>query len=204
MTTDTSRFDDGGTYLWQLTDAFLVRCPGCGRAARVGRTADRKARVTCTHCGLARTQAPGDTAWLGPVAARASGHCPTCGAQRPTRIRRLQRPTLKTTVAVTCGGCGSRTERQVSWWPLRAAEPRDPLLGLPLLLQTPCRGETLWAYNEAHLAFLERWVGATLRTRRPHRNGSLASRLPRWMTRAQSRGDVVECLARLRQTLAAA
>jgi hypothetical protein len=63
---------------------------------------------------------------------------------------------------------------------------------LELWLQTPCCGSILWAYNELHVAFLEKYVAATLRERRNHkwgwsRNSSLESRLPRWMQVAKNR-----------------
>jgi hypothetical protein len=90
----------------------------------------------------------------------------------------------------------------VRWWPLGTPEGLDPVFGLPLWLRTECRGHLLWAYNARHLAFLERWIGATLRRREPNRNGSLASRLPGWMTRGQSRDDVLDCVRRLRGLLA--
>ena len=42
--------------------------------------------------------------------------------------------------------------------------PVDWYFHLPLWLQAPCCGETLWAYNAAHLDFLfENYVRATLR-----------------------------------------
>ena len=198
MDADTARFDDEGEFLWRLADVFLVRCPRCGRMARTG--ADRKARLTCVHCGLSRDRAPGAKEWTGPVCAWVKGRCGTCG--RPFRRgKRLPRPPARRTTSVACAGCGARTEERVQWVPLHAPEPREPHFGLDLWLQTPCRGHTLWAYNERHLAFLERYVGATLRKRRPHVNRSLASRLPRWMLLADRRDDVMECLGRLRAML---
>ncbi|HEU0051767.1 MAG TPA: hypothetical protein VFQ39_01275, partial [Longimicrobium sp.] len=88
------------------------------------------------------------------------------------------------------------------WWPASTPEGLDPVFALPLWLRTSCRGNLLWAYNAPHLDFLERWVGATLRHRAPNANRSLASRLPRWMTAANARDDVLGCLRALRATLA--
>ena len=73
--------------------------------------------------------------------------------------------------------------------------------GLELWLQIPCRGRTLWAFHEAHLDFLERYVAAGIRERVPYRNRSHASRLPVWMKSAKNRDEVVRCLARLRASL---
>ncbi len=77
--------------------------------------------------------------------------------------------------------------------------PVDFYFHLPLWLQTSCRGEILWATHEEHLAFLERYIGATLRHRVPNKNRSLANRLPDWMTAAKNRETVLDCLRRLKQ-----
>jgi hypothetical protein len=84
----------------------------------------------------------------------------------------------------------------------------DSFFGLPLWLQVPCCGETLWAYNAAHLDFLAEHVGATLRERTRHpehgwHNRSLASRLPTWMKAARHRDEVLKGLERLRAKLPA-
>ncbi len=40
--------------------------------------------------------------------------------------------------------------------------PQDPLFRLALWLQTPCGSHVLWAFNYAHLDFLEGYVAASL------------------------------------------
>src|ERR1044071_5867412 len=64
--------------------------------------------------------------------------------------------------------------------------------GLRLWLETACCGETLWAWNAAHLDYLERYVRAELRERVPDArwgwaNQSVVSRLPRWISSAKNR-----------------
>lgn len=72
---------------------------------------------------------------------------------------------------------------------------------LPLWLQTECVGETLWAYNEKHLEFIENYVAAKLRTRTPNTNKSLASRLPQWIKSAKNRGEVLKACEKLKAKL---
>jgi len=74
---------------------------------------------------------------------------------------------------------------------------------LPLWLQMPCCGETLWAWNRAHLEFMERFVSASLRERQQDpehgwSNRSLASRLPKWISKAKNRAAVQAGLAKLK------
>ena len=142
--------------------------------------------------------------------------CPRC--QRQARVRDRDTDDAPR-VALTCSHCGlsdfwTQTEPGV----LTAADPKrypagavamggpvDWYFHLPLWLQTSCCGETLWAYNAAHLAFIEDYVRATLRehTRGEHgwRNQALRNRLPAWMKDAKNRDDLLRCVDKLRARL---
>lgn len=81
-----------------------------------------------------------------------------------------------------------------------------PALPPPVLwLQTPCCGQTLWAYNPEHLTFIENYVRATLREHAPaprtggYHNQGLANRLPDWMIDAKHREEVLRAVARIRR-----
>jgi hypothetical protein len=89
---------------------------------------------------------------------------------------------------------------------LPTAGPELQWYGVWLWLRMPCCGDVLWAYNAAHLSFLEAYVGAKLRRRRRRSawgwsNGSLESRLPRWMTSASNRPTVLDAIGKLRARL---
>lgn len=71
----------------------------------------------------------------------------------------------------------------------------------PLWLQTECCGETLWAYNEKHLEFIESYVAARLRERTPNINRSLASRLPKWIKRTKNRDEILKAIRKLKEKL---
>jgi hypothetical protein len=88
-----------------------------------------------------------------------------------------------------------------------------------LWLQRPCCGKTLWAYNLHHVAFLEAYVAATLRSRRlfeityvgeeratdgfwvRNRNqlSYLARQLPKWITSAKNRTEILRGVTSLRE-----
>lgn len=84
----------------------------------------------------------------------------------------------------------------------RRGGPYDWYFQLPLWLQTPCCGKILWAFNEEHVSFLERYVSAKQRikfyTEGKVRNGTMASRLPIWIKSAKNRGEVVKGIERLK------
>ena len=80
--------------------------------------------------------------------------------------------------------------------------PTDWYFHLPLWLQTRCGGtKTLWAFNAAHLDFIERYVRAEQRRRTPYVHYSAASRLPGWIKRAKQRDDVLRAIGRLKARL---
>lgn len=135
--------------------------------------------------------------------------CPQCGAQ--AQVVPLAGETLAAPVArrLVCAHCGLTKDREAYAYP---PQDRDAWYDqLELWLQTPCCGETLWAYNADHLAFLEQYVAAPLRerthpdgstlSRTGARNSTLASRLPAWIKRAKHRDDVLKGLGKLRRML---
>ena len=144
--------------------------------------------------------------------------CPKC-SRRATVIDRGQG--FKPRILLTCAECGHFEEWRYRGVPvlstftikrrhikagqitIRAAV--DWYFHLPLWLQLNCCGETLWAYNERHLDFLESYVGAKLRERSFGEfgcsNKSLASRLPAWIKSAKNRPKIMKCLAKLREKL---
>lgn len=79
----------------------------------------------------------------------------------------------------------------------------DPVFSLPLWLQVPCCGEVLWAYNAAHLEFLEQYVQASIRERQGHRGNhhGIAVRLPRWMKLAKHREIILKDIQHLKARL---
>ena len=139
--------------------------------------------------------------------------CPKCGSTahvtmvepppQPNRVNWSFSPRQ-----LTCTGCTVQARWQaktISFGRFAGGAPRDPYFGLPLRLQTTTRHGVIYAYNGDHLDWIEAYVGASLRERRPERgelNRSVASRLPQWVKLARNREDVLRALARLRRRLA--
>ncbi len=59
---------------------------------------------------------------------------------------------------------------------------------------------TLWAYNVEHLDFLAEHIGAKLRERNGQEllNGSIGSRLPKWMTSKKNREALLKKITELK------
>ncbi|MEH2164130.1 MAG: hypothetical protein V7K38_24530 [Nostoc sp.] len=147
--------------------------------------------------------------------------CPQCDAYGGLRLRTAKILTVNSDKRITCQHC-SYTKQQSKDGKRKAAlllwqnnykaksnsgyEILDHFFGLPLWLQTSCCGQVLWAYNEAHLNFLESYVQSELRERLSDdrlgwHNGSLASRLPRWIKLTRHREKVLQKIQQLKQRL---
>ena len=101
---------------------------------------------------------------------------------------------------LVCFNCTHRGEWRGGQMAIGAA--RDWYFGLPLWLKIECcGGNTLWAYSARHLDFIENYVAARLRERRPHVNKSMASRLPQWIKSAKNRDEILRAIARLKEKL---
>jgi hypothetical protein len=104
----------------------------------------------------------------------------------------------------SCTACGSSkdwSEKKIERW-----YTVDDYFHYPLWLQTSCCGETLWAYNLRHLEFIEAFVRAKLRERKPHElygwsNQSLFSRLPKWIQSSKNREGIIKAIANIRESV---
>jgi len=104
----------------------------------------------------------------------------------------------------SCTACGSSKkwfEKKIERW-----YTVDDYFHYPLWLQTSCCGETLWAYNLRHLEFIEAFVRAKLRERKPHEiyggsNQSLFSRLPKWIQSGKNREEIIKAIAKIRKSV---
>ena len=76
----------------------------------------------------------------------------------------------------------------------RLKQPCDPFFKLPLWFVGEIKRQQFWAYNAAHLEFLKNYLGATLRIREPHKNGSMASRLPAFLTDRKNRAAALRAI----------
>ena len=102
----------------------------------------------------------------------------------------------KTNPKLVCEMCGLTDILQITSYGDSAE-----YCGLSLWLKTGCCGNTLWAYNQKHLDFLEGYVSASIRERLPNINQRLASRLPNWIKSANNRESILKCIIKLKKQL---
>lgn len=180
------RFRDDSVYLSNFADDIDVVCPWCGGDALVNERS-----LTCRSCG--KSAEPG--VWFGPAKGSCSRACRYCRRRLTRQVS--ENPPKRTTFRIACPGCKHRTVATISWYGVRNAG-HDPFFGAKLKLRRRCGRDLLWAYNQAHLRYIEDYVCAELRERRPNSNGSLASRMPRWIKSAKNRALVLKAVASLK------
>ena len=186
-----TRFEDTqySEFSFGLDPEYLVRCPKCESSGIVRRSIGFR----CSSCSLTVTSE--DNHWYSSVRGFAGKRCSKCGRKLS---RRFDSHNGHDSTEITCEGCDTINECKISW--SRIPEyGTDPVFGCDLLLRCDYRGEVLWAWNLEHLEFLENYVGSGLRERIPNRNGSMASRLPKWMKEAKNRDGIMRAFSRLRE-----
>ncbi len=194
------RFADDGRWLHSFAGEFAVRCPRCSSRARVHRGWDPSARrwlpasVVCGGCGYSRSESRRPV-WFGPVMVSAHQPCGNCGRRLWTRRRVSARPRFRL-LDVSCAGCGATTRVPFRVTGLTVPDALvDSCFGLPLWLRAPCAGHTLWAFNEAHLAYLKAYLESDLPQRSGSAGATLIERLPRWLKTA--RPEALRAIRRL-------
>jgi hypothetical protein len=179
-------------YVVDFIDEVLVKCPRCGEEAIVvARNGFRAAdpAVGCTSCGFSRTGWPAPDGVL--VNAVARRRCPRCGRWLEKRYQRVL--AKRREVVLSCP-CKAQMTVAFDFASVRLGEPYDPYFGYPLWLQKAIGRNVLWAYNRRHLAFLGAFIAASVRPRTPGWNGSLASRLPAWLTKGTRRANILRAI----------
>ncbi|MCC6723425.1 MAG: TFIIB-type zinc ribbon-containing protein [Saprospiraceae bacterium] len=130
--------------------------------------------------------------------------CPNCAHQALVNTNgETVFKSEKVKVRVVCGHCGFNKYLEQLWakskhFLLGAAV--DPFFHLPLWLKIELGDHLLWAYNHEHLRFVEEHVAAKLRERNgfQFQTRSIGARLPRWMTAAKRREEILRAIEKLR------
>ncbi|MBW1655886.1 hypothetical protein [Flavobacterium quisquiliarum] len=78
---------------------------------------------------------------------------------------------------------------------------REPWHNLQLWFQKEVRGNVFWVYNQEHLVYLEKYIKADLRERNNNGsgNGTMVSRLPKFIKEAKNRGKLLKILEKWKE-----
>ena len=124
-------------------------------------------------------------------------HCPRCAKQAIARVDYdLQKATLR------CTACAYHkdvcTEAKINGSKANVILPAQAYFKASLWLQAPFREEEVWAYNYAHLTYLERYVAAELREHKDRHSFTLLEKLPRFYHLAKNRTALLQVFKKLK------
>jgi DNA-directed RNA polymerase subunit RPC12/RpoP len=212
-----TRYVDQGALLVGFARKVISVCPKCDGPVLVDAESKwalpyqpTNVRLTCGNCSFQRRANESD--WLGPLVGIAKARCQYCGhkwlkkevhrnAVANSSGNKAKKSTLPHTVELCCPSCEHKSRLEIEWHEMRFGAAIDPIVGLPLWLQTPCCGETFWAYNAPHLKKLRAYISASLRERTIGTHASTFQRLPGWMIAAKNRDKVLKCIDSLESRL---
>ena len=184
-----TRFNDQQRYLVEFMGDIWVDCPKCGELGHVvtdGPYWRSSPKFACSSCAYVLRGR--GSRWFGPGKGIAKSRCRVCGRWLQETLFHPNCDQKKTNLR--CPGCKEVNEVEISWSFKIGSLPLEPSFGLSLRLQCDCLGHVLWAYNPKHLQYIDDYVSARVRLREPNANGSMASRLPKWIKSAKSRSRI--------------
>jgi hypothetical protein len=65
-------------------------------------------------------------------------------------------------------------------------------------LKAPFKNDVFWAYNDKHMEYLERYIGATLREHKDRSHFTLLEKLPKFYHEAKNREPLLKIIAKLK------
>lgn len=123
--------------------------------------------------------------------------CPSCNKQAVATVDfKLQKAKL------LCNSCFYSKSSTILFGP--KAELHMAAHGYfhaELWLQAPFKNEIFWAYNQAHLQYLEQYIGATLREHKDRTHFTLLEKLPKFYHEAKNRPSLLKLISKLKLTI---
>lgn len=195
------RKDKKLVFLKEFSNEVLVCCPNCAGQAKVSydkSSSNNKPKFHCSNCykqfefGL----------WYGEVILSPKNKkCDFCGVSiKNTYQKGFGKDTL---IKVCCQNCGQAKlyEAEHMRESVDSQTAIDPYFGLQLWLQLDFDGSILWAYNTAHLDFLEEFIGAKLREEKVVSRHSLTQTMPSFIMKASNRAKLLRLISKMRNTI---
>lgn len=196
------RFQDENKFLGNFSNEVFVKCPKCDSKS----TVKREKKIDC-ECGRCYTEIFECKCCFyklkEPVyqyIAYGKVYCNHCFEKYEFESQPLKECPEK--YRAKCPHCNFQEE----WKPkikkvlqrvaLNDGLVRDTRYNLPLWFQKEVDGELFWAYNQEHIDYLERYIGADLRERNSKANysSSLVARLPKFVKEAKNREKLLKII----------
>ena len=125
-------------------------------------------------------------------------HCPQCGRMAIA----IANPELES-VRLSCLDCGLYREKgmRVSYSEgktLLVRQTAHAYFDLQLWYAKDFKGEVFWAFNPAHLEYLENYIAAKLREHKDREHFTLLEKLPKFYHEAKNREALLKLISQLK------
>jgi len=119
--------------------------------------------------------------------------CPSCAKKAIAKV------TYETkTARLFCTNCGYNKETATEIKNGTINTAANFYFNAELWLKAPFKNEMFWAYNHKHLAYLERYISATLREHKDRTHFTLLEKLPKFYHEAKNREALLKIIAKLK------
>jgi hypothetical protein len=103
------------------------------------------------------------------------------------------------TARLLCVHCGYNKETTTALIPKGAVETAaNWYFDVELWLIATFKNDVFWAYNDKHLDYLERYIGATLREHKDRTHFTLLEKLPKFYHEAKNREGLLKIIEKLK------
>lgn len=124
--------------------------------------------------------------------------CPACRKQAVASVDYANEKSR-----LLCPSCGYNKERTTEARLFGIKSPVEMAanlyFGAELWLIHPFKGDVVWAYNYAHLDYLESYISATLREHKDRSHFTLLEKLPRFYHDAKNRTALLKLINKIRK-----
>jgi Zn ribbon nucleic-acid-binding protein len=114
--------------------------------------------------------------------------CPSCDKKAMATVNDETK-----TARLFCVHCGLNKETATA-----IEMPANQYFQAELWLQIPFKKDVFWVYNDKHMAYLERYISATIREHKDRTGFTLLEKLPKFYHEAKNRGSLLKIIAKLK------
>ena len=201
------RFQDENKWLGSFYNKILVKCPKCESKASVKE--ELKEKCECGRCHNMVFECKNCFYKINePVyqyIAFGKEYCNNCHEKFEYQSQPLKEKPL--TYKTKCPHCNFQEEWKTKTYRVKVESKldnglvRDHWYNLPLWFQKGVCKNVLWAYNQEHIAYLDRYIKAGLRERNNNGsgNGTMVSRLPKFIKEARNREKLLKVLEKWKE-----
>lgn len=119
--------------------------------------------------------------------------CPSCAKKAMATVNFETQ-----TARLFCLNCGCNKETSTADKNVVIETAANHYFQAELWLQAPFKNEDFWVYNNKHLAYLERYISATIREHKERSGFTLLEKLPKFYHEAKNREGLLKIIAKLK------